>query len=324
MARRTRSAPAPTPEAVPAAEDAPPAEPAPPPGLGYEKWIGFLSNFIAPATLITALLFYFGYVSSREFFLYFGVDVDVLDFSNQQFVMRSPGAVFVPVMVILLIAAAAIVGHRLLRARLRTATPRWRRRTIALFAWSGIVLMLAGLVLAFSYAALSSWPYYGFATAMTLGSGAGLAAYAAQTARTLSGATQGRALVVLLVAVMVAGAFWATAAVAQWWGRGQARTLAADLSVLPAVVLDAKDRVSPGTSEITAIRLDQDFNADGTPVAGQFRYRYQGLRLLVRGGDYLFLVPDAWSADASTLVIPIDPANYRVRYRFLPDDVPPG
>ena len=316
MARRT--APAPEPEA------APQPEPPPPAGLGYEKWMGFLSNFIAPATLITGLLFYFGYVSSRAFFLYFGVDVDVLDFSNQQFVMRSPGAVFIPVTVILLIAAAAIAGHRVLRGRLRTAPPIRQRRVIAAFAATGIVLLLAGLVLAFSYAALASWPYYGFVTAVALGAGAGLAAYAAQTSRSLSGATQGRALVVLLVAVMVAGAFWATAAVAEWWGRGQARTLAADLSALPAVVLDTKTRVSPGTQAITAIRLDQDVDATGAPLADQFGYRYQGLRLLVRGGDYMYLVPDEWSADASTLVIPIDPEAYRVRFRFLPDANPPG
>lgn len=314
MARRT----APEPEAPP------PPEPPAPAGLGYEKWMGFLSNFIAPATLITGLLFYFGYVSSRAFFLYFGIDVDVLDFSNQQFVMRSPGAVFIPVTVILLIAAVAIVGHRVLRRRLRTASPARQRRAVAVLAGAGVVLLLAGLVLAFSYAALASWPYYGFITAVALGTGAALAAYAAQTARILSGAAQGRALVVLLVAVMVAGAFWATAAVAEWWGRGQARTLAADLSVLPAVVLDAKARVSPGTPAITAIRLEQDVDADGAPLPGQFGYRYQGLRLLVRGGDYLYLVPDQWSADASTLVIPIDPEAYRVRFRFLPDANPPG
>lgn len=319
MARRTAPAPEPATEPAPA-----PAETPAPAGLGYEKWMGFLSNFIAPATLITGLLFYFGYVSSRAFFLYFGVDVDVLDFSNQQFVMRSPGAVFIPVMVILLIAAAAIVGHRLLRRRLGAATPARQRRTVTAFAWTGIGLLVAGLVLAFSYALLASWPYYGFATAVALGAGAGLAAYAAQTARSLRGAEQGRALVVLLVAVMVAGAFWATAAVAEWWGRGQARALAADLGALPSVVLDAKDPVAPGNPAITAIRLDPAFNADGTPVEGQFRYRYQGLRLLVRGGDYLFLVPDAWSADASTLVVPIDPDAYRVRFRFLPDEVPPG
>lgn len=318
MPRRT-----PTPPPPAHAPEPPSAVDAAPSGLGFEKWVGFLSNFIAPATLITGLLFYFGYVSSRAFFLYFGVDVDVLDLSNQQFVMRSPGAVFLPVTVILLIAAAVLVGHRLLRRRVKAAGSGSQRRTVLAFAWTGIVLLVAGLVLAFAYSALATWPYYGFATAICLGLGAGLAAYAAQTARVLSGATQGRALVVLLVAVMVAGTFWATAAVAEWWGRGQARTQAADLTALPAVVLDTKEKLAPGNAAISVSELDVDRGADGTVAGDPFRYRYQGLRLLVRGGDFLFLVPDQWSKNASTLVIPIDPDGFRVRFRFLPDENPP-
>jgi hypothetical protein len=286
--------------------------------------MGFLSNVIAPASLITGLLFYFGYVSSRAFFLYFGIDVDVLSLSNQQFVMRSPGAIFIPVMVLILLAAGIMVAHRLLRRRVIAADTGRQSRTIGLFVWTGVVLIVIGLVLAFSYAALASWPYYGFTTALSLAVGAALAAYGASTWRVVTGAKQGRALVVLLVAAMVAGTFWATASVAEWWGRGQARVQAGDLSTLPAVVLDTKERLATGNPAIVATTLERDVDAEGKPVEGQFAYRYHGLRLLVRGGDFVFLVPDEWSKDASTLVIPIDPDSYRVRFRFFPDDVPPN
>ena len=73
----------------------------PEPGLGFERWMGFLSSFVAPLTLVTALLFYFGYVSTREFFRYFGIDVDLIGLSSQEFVMRSPGPLLVPVLVLL-------------------------------------------------------------------------------------------------------------------------------------------------------------------------------------------------------------------------------
>lgn len=299
-----------------------PTEDAAPIGLGFGKWMGLLSHVIAPATLITGLLFYFGYVSSRAFFLYFGVDVDVLGLSNQQFVMRSPGALFIPVMVILLSAAAVLVVHRALRRRL-AASAEARRRVSTVLAWCGVGLLLAGLTLAFCYAFLAAWPYYGFATAASLAIGAGLAAYAASTAHPPGDAARARPLVVLLVAVLVAGTFWATAVVAEWWGRGQARTQAADLSTLPAVVLDTRERLAPGTPAVTVIELEKELDAEGAPRAGQFAYRYHGLRLLVRGEDRLFLVPDQWSPNASTLVVPLDD-DIRVRFRFFPDADPPN
>ncbi len=309
-----------TPARPPAEEPEAVAEEAPT-GLGFEKWLSFLSTFIAPATLITGLLFYFGYVSSRAFFLYFGVDVDVLGLSNQQFVIRSPGALFIPVMVLLLLAAAVLVAHRMLRRRLAVSVEA-RRRVTTVLAAAGVLLLIVGLALAFGYAFLATWPFYGFATAACLAVGAGLAAYAASSAHPPRDAARARPLVVLLVAVMVAGTFWATATVAEWWGRGQARTQAADLSTLPAVVLDTRERLAPGNPAITVIELEKERDAAGEPIAGQFAYRYHGLRLLVRGEDRLFLVPDRWSPNASTLVVPLSD-DIRVRFRFFPDADPP-
>jgi hypothetical protein len=313
--RRGAAAPAAPAEPVPAAGT---AEPPPPPALGFDKWIGFLSTFVAPATLITALLFYFGYVSSRTFFLYFGVDVDMLGLSTQQFVMRSPGALFIPVTVLLILASVLILVHHLLRRRLLRSSEASRRRAVRAFAWAGGILLAIGLVLAFSYALIGTWDLYALATSVCLATGAGLGAYAVSTSRAVAGGTQGRAVVVLLVAVMVAGTFWATATVAEFWGRGQARVLAADLSTLPAVVLDTKERIFPGNDAITVTSLAPDTKEN----AGEYLYRYFGLRLLVRGGDYLFLVPDHWSKDASTLVMPIGD-EIRVRFRFFPDANPP-
>lgn len=297
---------------------------APEPGLGFEKWMGFLSSFVAPLTLVTALLFYFGYVSTREFFRYFGIDVDIIGLSSQEFVMRSPGALFIPVMVLLLLAAGFIVGHRYLRHWLASQPNRTRRRVIAVVAWLGIGFLLAGLILAFLIPFLGGWPYAQLLTPLCLAIGAGLAAYAVLTVRALGGTRIGRSVVVLLVLVMVAGTFWSTATIAQWWGLGQARTLASDLQTLPAVVLDTQERLYPGNDDITFRELgaeasdSADAEAPPTPTYG---YRYFGLRLLAQGGGRLYLVPDAWSPDASTIVVPYD--DVRVRFRFVPDEDPP-
>ncbi|WP_127474912.1 hypothetical protein [Microbacterium sulfonylureivorans] len=297
---------------------------APEPGLGFEKWMGFLSSFVAPLTLVTALLFYFGYVSTREFFRYFGIDVDIIGLSSQEFVMRSPGALFIPVMVLLLLAAGFIVGHRVLRRWLATQPVRTQRRVIGVVAWVGIGFLLAGLLLAFLIPVLGGWAYAQLLAPLSLAIGAGLAAYAASTVRALGGTGIGRSVVVLLVLVMVAGTFWSTATIAQWWGLGQARALASDLTTLPAVVLDTQERLYPGNDDITFRRLGDAASdpAEGeAPPSPTYGYRYFGLRLLAQGGGRLYLVPDQWSPDASTLVVPYD--DVRVRFRFVPDENPP-
>jgi hypothetical protein len=286
--------------------------------------MGFLSSFVAPLTLVTALLFYFGYVSTREFFRYFGIDVDIIGLSSQEFVMRSPGALFIPVMVLLLLAAGLIVGHRVLRRRVLAAPVSRQRTVVGAIAWTGIAFILVGLALAFLVPVLGGSSYAALLTPLSLAIGAGLAAYAASTARSLGSTGVGRSVVVLLVVVMAAGAFWCTATIAQWWGLGQARALASDLRTLPAVVLDTKDRLYPGNDAIRFQELGAPASVDestGKPATPEYGYRYFGLRLLAQGGGRLFLVPDEWSADASTLVIPYD--DVRVRFRFVPDADPP-
>lgn len=47
------------------------------------------TTVIAPATMLSASLFYFGYVSSRAQHEYFGLDVDTIGLSTQDYVMRS-------------------------------------------------------------------------------------------------------------------------------------------------------------------------------------------------------------------------------------------
>lgn len=324
MAIRTRrAASAPAPEESEAASEAP-GEPAPERGLGFEKWMGFLSSFVAPLTLVTALLFYFGYVSTREFFLYFGIDVDIIGLSSQEFVMRSPGALFIPVMILLLLAAGLIVGHRRLRRYLEGADAAHRRRLIAIIAWTGIALLLVGLVLAFLIPVLVEWDYGQLLTPLLLAIGAGLAAYAASTVRALGGSGIGRSVVVILVLVLVAGTFWSTATIAKWWGLGQARALASDLTTLPAVVLDTKELIYPGNAAIELRELGQPPAVPAVEGAKSptFGFRYFGLRLLAQGGGRLYLVPDEWSANASTIVVPYD--DVRVRFRFLPDADPPN
>ena len=76
----------------------------------FDKWWSFGSTIIAPATLLSTLLFYFGYVSSRAQFRYFGLDVDTVGLSTQDYVMRSPQALLVPLLALSLGGERAFKG----------------------------------------------------------------------------------------------------------------------------------------------------------------------------------------------------------------------
>jgi hypothetical protein len=56
--------------------DTDPGRPAAPSGLSWDRVYSFAGNIVAPATALSTLLFYFGYVSTRAQYLYFGLDVD--------------------------------------------------------------------------------------------------------------------------------------------------------------------------------------------------------------------------------------------------------
>src|SRR5207342_3509293 len=54
----------------------------------FQELLGSVSSVVAPITLISAVLFYFGYVYTTTEYAYFGLDVDTIGLSTQEFIMR--------------------------------------------------------------------------------------------------------------------------------------------------------------------------------------------------------------------------------------------
>jgi hypothetical protein len=303
-------------------------------GAPLERWLGLATSVLAPATVLSTLLFYFGYVSSRAQFEYFGVDVDTIGLSTQDYVMRSPQALLVPLLVLTVLAVAALLLHSAIARRIALAGPgssgparlahyrRLAQRTVRV----GLATLAAGMVLLLSYPFFREWALFALVTPALIGSGAAVAAYGSGIQARLhrqepgsDGAGQADSSLVALrryaggalVVVILANIFWATATIAQWSGRGLAHYNANHLDRLPSVVLDTRERLflrSPGIAE-TALPVS----------AGQtFRYRYRNLRLLIQGKDRMFLVPERWSASDSTLILPFD-GSVRVQFQFQND-----
>lgn len=94
--------------------------------------------------------------------------------------------------------------------------------------------------------------------------------------------------------LLVAGLFWMANGFAALYGKGRAEDDVRALPRRPEVVLDTTDPLD-FPAGVTETQLPAD--------AGDFRYRYRGLRLLVESGGRLFLVPAVWDQDLSRAVV---------------------
>jgi hypothetical protein len=301
-----------------------------------EQWMSIATNIVAPTTLLGALLFYFGYVSSRAQYAYFGVDVDTIGLSTQDYIMRSPQPLLVPLLVLPLVGTALLVANMAVRKRILRAHEvdnmkgaNALRHIARGSTVCGLVVLFAGVTLLFIYSYIGDWPLYGLVTPLMLASGAGLVANASHLQRQIQDATRHAngtpdqfprpdplvsipwAAKVLIYALIAASIFWAAATVAQWSGRGLAQSEAQQLDRLPSVILDAKERLW---------LRDPDIEETALPASeGQtFHYRYRHLRLLIQGHNEMFLIPDIWSASDSTLIVPLD-SSVRVQFQFQND-----
>jgi hypothetical protein len=282
-----------------------------------ERWVRAGASIIAPATALSALLFYFGYVSARSQYEYFGVDVDTIGLGTQDYIMRSPQPLLMPLLTLTIIGFGTVALHTITRRRIAAAANTGRIQLLARgIVAAGLAVLGAGLVLLAIYPHVRDWALYDLVTPLLVTLGTALAGYGSRVLRLVGNAPESpprpllhRASGLLVYVVIAAGIFWTTATVAQWTGRGLAQYQARNLDHLPSVILDTKERLylrSPGIDESVL------------PAAeGQtFHYRYRRLRLLIHGHDRMFLVPDKWSASNSTLIVTVDD-SIRVQFQFL-------
>lgn len=274
---------------------------------------------IPPLTLLSAVLFYFGYVSARARYEYFGVDVDTIGLGTQEYIMRSPQPLLTPLLVFAAVGVGSVAVHAVVRKRIQAAAATRRatsmRRLGRVAQAVGLGTLTTGLVLLFGYAFLRDWRLYELVTPLLIAVGGTLFRYGSAVRRLLrppgDETLVHRSSVILGYLVIAVSVFWMTATVAQWSGRGLAMYEASRLDKLPSVILDTKESLflrSPGLEETKL-----------PPSEGQtFHYRYRHLRLLIHGKDRMFLVPDRWSASNSTIIVPLD-GSVRVQFQFQND-----
>ena len=110
------------------------------------------------------------------------------------------------------------------------------------------------------------------------------------------------ATLALIGVVVFLSVFWATKELAQALGRGQAEQLERSLPAQPGAIVYSDRRLYlPGVSESAL-------------SGGGYRFRYTGLRLLVRSAGKYLLIPEGWSRESGVVVLLNDDDSMRVEF----------
>jgi hypothetical protein len=295
-------------------ESAPVNEVAKEPALGVV--IDFVTRVIAPASFLTAILYYFGYTREHAFYGYFGVDLESLRFSSTDYLVRSVGTIFVPIGTVLAFGFLALTGHHLIAFILSRASGRRRSG-----AWAGVgaaaVALLGIGVVGLEWPTETNLPV--FLPPISLGTGALLLEYSVFTAiayaklpkqlhETLMAAKLLRRI--MIGALLLVSAFWGIGISAQERGDSLARAIEVSLPVQPEAVVYSRQRLQIGGFGVTFEALSK------TDAA--FNYRYGGLRPLIHSGGYWFLLPAGWTHDNGGKVIVLSDALPGIRVDLGP------
>ena len=283
-----------------------------------------LGAIAAPPAAVIGLAYYFSVKRQETLAQHFGIDNSLLGYSTRDYLVRGADALFLLLLSASLAGLAAIRVHLALMRHLQGARGPVTWISMA-FRVVGAVLLALGLVAVFRPLPLD--PHF-LIRSLSFGVGIVFVAYGIYVANAVRSTSDGAgrrtdpggasasewswlsaASVVLVVVVLLLSVFWTTKDLAQALGRDQARDLESSLSTRPAAVVYSERRL-----HIDAVAVKE------TQLAGQdgYRFRYNGLRLLVQSGGKYFLIPDRWTARAGVIVVL--PDNDALRLEFSPGD----
>lgn len=275
------------------------------------------STVVAPTTLLTALLLYFGRMHATGLFRYLGVQYSVLDLSAQDYLVRSADGMIPPLVVV---AGATVIALWIREVLVRTVPQDSRRRLqlvlCPVLAVTGLVLV--GLAIADTVRNGQVFPDFPEARGLGLSIGALLLAYAARLIRSLLPAPRSPGAVAMMTewaavfALVSIGLFWAVGTYAVGVGEMRGRQLGAAPPDLYAVTLYSEKSLSltaPGVTETPCQNPD-----------AAFRFRYDGLRMVVQSGGQYLLLPSGWSPETGAALL--IPRGSGVRLEFGGDGQP--
>ena len=312
--RTDRSAEQPMPAASTVADGKPAATVGTGPGTGNPadpaaaglRWLRLAVTVLGPITILTALLYYYGYVTTYAEYGYFGVDVGLLDYSSADYVLRSPASLFAPLLVLLVLVGLGYWAHVSLAGwDLQTTHPR-RARVVFWVAIVGGAALLFRAALGIVDGNLSAHELIG-TTPAALGLGTLLALYSFRfrPARQPTSGPGSTSIATSTVAwvigwcFVIASLFWLVNSFASAYGRGIGQDVQKGLIGQPEVILHSHSRLIVEAQGLDPAGVLCESSIDSK----DYPYRYINLRLLATSGDSYFLVPVTWTKDRGIVII---------------------
>lgn len=290
-----------------------------------------LGSIAAPITAATALLYYFGWVRAHFIYDYFGVDVALLGLTTADYLLRSITPMFLP------LAAGALAAVLALQAHARIRDALHRRGNPAATAAPWLMALVGSAIILWSVAIIrvherlprtdiQVTPYV--LAPLGLGVGLGLIMWGLHLRReahkpVLSAPTNRLptwspvAQAALIVVLLGLSAVWTVANYADATGAGTAHGIAYCPERKPGVVIYSRQRLQITTAGVNEQRLP-------APQQGSYKYRYDGLRLLVANEDSLFLIAGIGPQSQTALMLPRSGNDVRVEFFKSHDRPRPG
>lgn len=277
------------------------------PARGPGPWsvIRAATSVLAPLTLVTGLMYYFGLIQAYWFFGSFGVEFAVFELTAEDFVLRSADGLFQPLGIVALLILVLAWAFRLLAPRLhRTPSPGLVQGTM----WGCSLLGLALMTVAGTGVVRPEWfTRLPTLAGLSLVCGVLLLTGATRVLRRLAPRPEGlavppRALVSWAVAewssivILVSlGLFWAVGDWSAVVGAQRAREVVEALPGWPSVILYSDQSLNLHITDVTETRCGEPESA--------FTYRYDGLVLIVQEGSQMMFLPRTWASGDQTAVV---------------------
>jgi hypothetical protein len=258
---------------------------------------------VAPSTLLTGLLLYFGRIYATQTFLYFGVNYTVLDLTNADYLMRSVDGLVFPLVVVAGATLLVLWVHRRFGTLPATARRIVPRVLLPAAVTVGVVLVSLAMIDVIDGGAL--FPYHPEDRGINFSIGVLLLTYAARLFRLLAAERRSEPVPRRPASVVVAqwgalfvlvsiGLFWAAGGYAGTLARERAQQIKILLPSSPTVLLYSEKNLGLQGAGVHEV-------ACGPSVT--YRFHYDGLYLLLRSGDQYLFLPVGWTYEHGTAIL---------------------
>lgn len=284
-------------------------ETAAPTGSLWSHVLGYVSVIGPPATVVTALVFYFGWARAKAQAEWMGLHVNLFGYTTRDFALLSISALYLPLLLLVALGLLWVWLDRILRRRVDRGAAGGLSTTLPRAALVGaaalIVLMVVLLFAERRYSPLYA-PYLVTVGVLVAAWAVRIRRYAARAGDGPRRPAEQQAVEATLVLVLVALLlFWGTSNFAEARGRGLAEALETNLLWLPRAQVYSEKPLGLDVPGLTT----HDLGTDEAPL-----YRYDGLRLLSVSGERYFFLHDGWSVEEGTVVVLPDDSSLRVQY----------